>query len=173
MGMDVMGKSPVSETGEYFRNNVWWWRPLWKFCNIHHPDLVGEEPFSGFLNDGYGLDADGAARLGRALLEDVADGTAERFRQERLKQIAELPYTPCPHCGASGIRTDEVGQRQGMLDRELDPETAVLTGRSHGWCNGCDGVGSQEPNEWSYQFDVNNVNEFALFLIDSGGFAIW
>lgn len=24
MGMDVYGKAPSSQTGEYFRNNIWW-----------------------------------------------------------------------------------------------------------------------------------------------------
>ena len=30
MGFDVYGKDPDpgSGSGEYFRNNVWWWRPL-------------------------------------------------------------------------------------------------------------------------------------------------
>ena len=27
MGMDVYGLEPRKEKGEYFRNNVWWWRP--------------------------------------------------------------------------------------------------------------------------------------------------
>ena len=31
MGMDVSGMNPSSETGEYFRNNVWWWRHLWNY----------------------------------------------------------------------------------------------------------------------------------------------
>ena len=35
MGMDVYGKEPKNETGEYFRSNVWWWRRLWDFvCDI-------------------------------------------------------------------------------------------------------------------------------------------
>lgn len=28
MGMDLYGKKPLNPVGEYFRNNVWWWRPL-------------------------------------------------------------------------------------------------------------------------------------------------
>ena len=28
MGFDLSGLNPKNETGEYFRNNVWWWRPL-------------------------------------------------------------------------------------------------------------------------------------------------
>jgi hypothetical protein len=39
MGMDVYGKDAVSEKGEYFRNNVWYWRPLWNYCIEVAPDL--------------------------------------------------------------------------------------------------------------------------------------
>ena len=28
--------------GIYFRNNVWWWRPLWNYCYNIAPDLVGD-----------------------------------------------------------------------------------------------------------------------------------
>jgi hypothetical protein len=31
MGMDVYGKAPTVEEGKYFRNNLWWWRPLWTY----------------------------------------------------------------------------------------------------------------------------------------------
>ena len=31
MGMDVYGIAPEKEWGEYFRSNVWWWRPLWDY----------------------------------------------------------------------------------------------------------------------------------------------
>ena len=32
MGMDVFGKNPTDEKGAYFRNNVWFWHPLWDYC---------------------------------------------------------------------------------------------------------------------------------------------
>lgn len=28
MGFDIYGEKPDNDTGEYFRNNVWWWRPM-------------------------------------------------------------------------------------------------------------------------------------------------
>jgi hypothetical protein len=35
MGMDVYGTAPTSKTGEYFRNNVWWWSPLANYiCGV-------------------------------------------------------------------------------------------------------------------------------------------
>ena len=62
MGMDVSGKNPVSKTGSYFRNNCWWWRPLWRYCCVGGKDLIDKEPeIGGGYNDGCGLDANGAA----------------------------------------------------------------------------------------------------------------
>lgn len=51
MGMDVIGQSPVSERGEYFRNNVWWWHPLWEYCERLAPDLIPSDNL-GHYNDG-------------------------------------------------------------------------------------------------------------------------
>jgi hypothetical protein len=34
MGMDVYG-----ESGNYFRNNVWWWRPLANYCQAIAPHI--------------------------------------------------------------------------------------------------------------------------------------
>ena len=42
MGMDVFGLAPKEEKGEYFRNNVWWWRPLWDFV-AQIDELYSEE----------------------------------------------------------------------------------------------------------------------------------
>jgi hypothetical protein len=60
-----------------------------------------------------------------------------------------------------------------MPDKKLSDETAILTGRTHGWCNACDGVGTRENWALSYPFTVENVREWCDFLEDCGGFAIW
>jgi hypothetical protein len=60
----------------------------------------------------------------------------------------------------------------GQHNKELSPEVQILTGRTHGWCNGCDGVGTQEAWDLSYPFSVENVEEFARFLSECGGFSI-
>ena len=38
MGMDVYGRAPTSESGEYFRANVWSWHPIWNYCEVLAPD---------------------------------------------------------------------------------------------------------------------------------------
>ena len=40
MGMDVYGENPKNEKGEYFRNNVWWWRPLGDFVCSNYEEIA-------------------------------------------------------------------------------------------------------------------------------------
>ena len=172
MGMDVYGKAASAEHGQYFRNNVWYWRPLWGYICTEFSELAGDDPEMGHYNDGYGLDADDATRLGHALLDAVESGKTEQFRLDYLKELAELPRTDCPHCEATGIRSDSIGREAGMPDKALKPEISSLVGREFGWCNGCDGIGTQEHFAHHYPFEVENVKAFGEFLLASGGFEI-
>lgn len=171
MGMDVYGKDPKSKKGEYFRNNVWWWHPLWDYCLNIHGDICDRVEY-GHSNDGDGLDADEARTLGECLLADIDSGATSEYEDEYRKHLASLPVEDCPWCGATGIRTDEVGVKQGMPTAELEESTAILVGRNHGTCNACKGFGKQESWATNYPFSVENVREFAEFLLDCGGFEI-
>lgn len=170
MGMDVYGKNPSSEKGTYFRNNIWCWRPLWDYCVEVAPELCSD--LSGHTNDGDGLDEDGANMLAHILSDELWTGNTLAYQQKHADYVASLPRQDCTNCGATGIRTDSVGVNMGQPDRELDIEIQILTGRTHGWCNGCNGVGTQEHWEGSYPFSIENVANFADFLSYSGGFSI-
>lgn len=170
MGMDVFGKEPITETGEYFRNNVWWWRGLWDYCVKVAPELC--DNVSGQTNDGDGLDADGAIALAEKLQEQIDEGFTAKYEHDYNAWRASLPRVKCNICDGTGIRTDEVGIENGMPMKELAIEVQILTGRIHGWCNGCDGEGDKESFEASYPFSTENVQQFANFLTDSGGFSI-
>lgn len=72
-----------TNVGVYFRNNCWWWRPLWNFCGHHCPELIDEETYlSGHHNDGAGLNAEDSVKLGTKLLALIEDGTAEAHEKE-------------------------------------------------------------------------------------------
>ena len=99
MGMDVSGIKPVSETGVYFRNNCWWWRPLWHYCHTIAPELVDEETFkSGSYNNGTGLKSNDAAKLGVKLLALIEDGSTKQHEKEHLEYIESLPDENCNVC---------------------------------------------------------------------------
>jgi hypothetical protein len=171
MGMDVYGKNAKNEKGEYFRNNVWWWHPLWDYCLNVHGDIAGTVEY-GHSNDGDGLDADEAYALGMRLMKDIEDGFTAEYETQYRERLASLPRTDCQWCEGTGIRTDLIGVENGMPTKELDEDDAILLGRSHGWCNGCRGEGKNDAWEANYPFSVENVREFAEFLLNSGGFEI-
>lgn len=171
MGMDVYGVNATSETGTYFRRNVWGWRPLWQYVENNHPEIAGLVQYAQ-SNDGDGLDNADSIRLAALLLGDIQDGTTDKYIRARNHYLSQLERPSCDLCQGTGIRTDEVGVQQGMPEQELSPEMAALTGRTHGYCNACGGEGKKDAWETSYYLDRNDIKEFAAFLMDCGGFQI-
>ena len=131
MGMDVVGRKPANERGEYFRNNVWWWRPLWDYCVTVAPDLCAD--VNGHFNDGDGLNEDGATQLADILLREIELGLTKAHEAEYRDYIANLPRKSCAWCNGTGVRSDEVGVDLGFVNRKLDEATALIVGRTHGY----------------------------------------
>lgn len=171
MGMDVYGKNPKSEMGEYFRRNVWGWHPLWEYVEQVHPEIAELVKYA-HSNDGDGLGSQDSAKLGELLLDDYESGKAFQYVEERNKWLSELPLEDCNLCEATGIRADEIGIQNGMPERELSPEMKVVTGREVGYCNGCQGSGKETNWATNYYLEPDDVKEFGLFLKDCGGFEI-
>ena len=72
MGMDVYGKQPKSDEGEYFRANIWSWRPIHELiekANVLPQNMVEDMAF----NDGAGPDEHQALLLA-ASIENMIDG---------------------------------------------------------------------------------------------------
>ncbi|MCE4369721.1 hypothetical protein [Xanthomonas hortorum] len=154
MGMDVYGKAPVSERGTYFRNNVWWWHPLWRYCEEMAPDLIPDDNL-GHSNDGWGLDGEEAVALADRLAAALASGATGRYAKRYQETLDALPLEPCTICDASGHRAEP-------------PQT----GPGPRLCNGCNGTGKVPNFATHYPFSAENVREFEAFLRDSGGFSI-
>jgi hypothetical protein len=55
MGMDVVGRKPDAKSGEYFRANVWSWRPIHDLIIELCSDLLDDEMLKSFaFNAGAG-----------------------------------------------------------------------------------------------------------------------
>lgn len=153
MGMDVDGRAPVSKVGEYFRNSVWYWRPLWDYCHQIAPELIDDELHrAGHCNDGAGLNAKRSVALADKLQEEIRTGRCSIYANDRAARLEGIPDEDCPHCHGTGTRHD------------LGPSRP---------CNACEGKGHRRPYDTYYGFDVDNVQKFAAFLRDSGGFKIY
>lgn len=171
MGMDVYGKAAKSEVGEYFRRNVWGWRPLWEYVELNHPEAV-ELVEHGYSNSGDGLGARGSKKLAKLLMEDYTSGRVAQYVEERNRMLSELPFEKCDLCAGTGIRTDEIAKSSKMHLKVLDPDVAIIVGRTKGWCNACNGVGKRENFATSYYLEDVDIKEFAEFLAECGGFEI-
>ncbi len=153
MGMDVLGQAPFSERGEYFRNNVWWWHPLWEYCERLAPDLIPSDNL-GHYNDGWGLDGPASLELANRLAAALQSGQVEQYAQDYAGFLAALPDEPCTTCAGTGKRAG--------------PHTDARTLP----CNGCEGTGRRPHFATHYPFSAENVREFEVFLRDCGGFSI-
>lgn len=175
MGMDVIGLKPATPAGEYFRRNVWRWRPLAEIVCTLEPELTAACRY-WHSNDADGLDAETSKVLSDALQHAVATGRVQRLVAARDKRIAKLPRRQCSHCSGTGIRCDEVGIEHGQPDRIIGPDTGATPDHPRfgqtGWCNGCAGYGNNEALEANYHVTVDDVGEFADFLAACGGFEI-
>ena len=136
--------------GVYFRNNVWWWSPLWNYCYAVADDLISEELFnSGHSNSGAGLDAYNSERLGQRLLEEINNGKTIEYQAQYQQYLDDIPDDDCLICN---------NNNHGH-NKKKD-------------CRRCDGKGTSTNFNKHYPFDVDNVKDFAEFCLESGGFEI-
>jgi hypothetical protein len=154
MGFDLTGRNPKDERGEYFRNNAWWWRMLSYYVRLKCKSSMTKAEYNGYWdsNDGQVISKRSSERIGKKLFALINSGDTEKFRKEYYDTINALPMVECNICKGKGKRNDKIVK---------------------GKCNGCDGKGVVKDWDTNYYFDVKNVNNFAIFSINSGGFEIW
>jgi hypothetical protein len=136
--------------GVYFRNNVWWWRPLWDYCKGVCPNIITEEKWEeGHHNSGCSFTEEEAIEIGDMLNEQLSKGFTIEYEASYKQWQHDLPQNVCSNCN---------NNNRGNTKKK---DCAV--------CNTTGFV-----NDWnkSYPFNTENVKEFAEFCINSGGFKI-
>ena len=88
---DEMGRRD-SETGGYFRANVWWWRQLWNFtCNVCDEVLEEWQKEAGDTNEGIEIDEETCAKMLPLMKEAVKDGSAMEYQKTVTEYIESAP----------------------------------------------------------------------------------
>jgi len=68
MGFDLIGLEPKNEKGDYFRNNIWWWKRLWWFnCEVCKDILNENDMAGGYFNNGHIITKEKAAGISERL----------------------------------------------------------------------------------------------------------
>ena len=72
--------------GVYFRNNVWWWRPLWMYVCASCEDILTEEDMSkGTWNDGHKISKTKSKRIAARLRKLIKSMKEEGFDENKLR----------------------------------------------------------------------------------------
>jgi len=155
MGFDVYGK----RKNTYFRNNVWYWKPLWDYV-AETCDLTEEEYEAGLSNDSKFISKATADGIAETLFTELSENRTQTFDLKYKKRIKNLPLVPCKLCGGSGIRNDKYHKGKcNVCNTERTRLEGIPIGKELQW-------------EASYPFAVDNVEEFAEFCRESDGFEI-
>jgi len=149
---DAYFKWQQDTKGSYFRNNVWWWRPLWKYVCTTCGDILSDRDMErGSYNDGHLIVSSKASKLSDRLQSLIDSGEVKKYADAYKKHLESLPKKKCWLCKGTGKRND----------------MEVKDG-----CNSCSGTGFTDDEDKSYPFNEENVQEFAWFCAASGGFEI-
>jgi hypothetical protein len=153
------GTTRQSREGEYFRNNCWWWHPLADYVRQVASDIADNCRYWD-TNDSDGLGAADALELAARLQAEIDSGRCEHYARAFAAKQEMTPNERCEICEGTGRRKPTYEAGAGDL----------VTGVK---CNGCGGEGWIRPFSTWGRFNVQNVQNFVVFLRGCGGFAIW
>lgn len=154
---ELKEKWETENPGIYFRNNVWFWRPLWSYvCAVCEDVMTNEEQLAGTDNSGNEVSESTVERMVEKLVIEIALENHIKHEKEYKKQISELPKEECNTCEGTGKRREAPEVGAGDIK-----------------CNGCDGKGEKESWATHYPFSAENVEAFVNFLSESGGIQVY
>jgi hypothetical protein len=152
--------------GSYFRNNVWWWRPLWSFTCDHCADFLTEDDMNGgCYNDSYIITEDKAVAIAKRLKEALEEPETQVYLDNHMKAM------------------EKAKKHNEMIEQEkkaLDEIAVAITGNK-------DVAPIDYPKDLKKKFDElmdkrdwassypisrENIEHFAEFAEQSGGFSI-
>jgi hypothetical protein len=151
--------------GDYFRNNVWWWRPLWNFVCESCDDFLTERDISkGFYNDGKKISKTKSLKIAKRLSKLIADGTVDKFERESTLAIARAEA----HNKEVRKEMDTISDACQKKHGEMKAPAYYPEPYKTQWNN------AYAKEDWtsSYPFYTSNVKDFAEFCSQSGGFEI-
>ena len=146
--------------GHYFRNNVWWWRPLAYLIEDKCKDFLTEaQRKSLHYNDGKKYPDKIALKIADRLQEVLDSGELLKLKEEHDQEMQKAKkHNDIIESKMKAI----VDAHNGVAPKDLPKEDFT------NWRE------LQKQKNWadSYPFDVDNVKEFIVFARCSGGFSI-
>ena len=166
MGFDLYSLgNHKTEKGEYFRNNVWWWRRLAEFV-CEHTGVIEEKNKPLWQSNGrHEVSQEQAKQIANQLKALISNGTVAKGIKECEEDMKKAEEN-----------NRHVNKLHEMLRKKVEAETGEknLAPRDYP---------KDDHDTWSwiqakydyaseYPFTLENVNEFIEFCEESNGFRI-
>ncbi len=151
--------------GDYFRSNVWWWRPLASYV-INYTGCVDENDAEMWsTNDGHEVDHETAQQIHNQLQVLIESGHTQKFQDdyEKERKIAEEHNDKVEK---------ELKKFCKSVEKKLGKTNVAPMNFPKADKDKWDEIWNSRKWSASYPFSVENVKEFAEFCRFSGGFKI-
>ena len=162
---EAKDKYEDENVGEYFRNNVWWWRKLAIYVYEYTGEIAEKDYGEWHMNNGHQVDEDTAIRIANSLDLLIHKGHTAEVEKEVNEAMKEAE-----------VHNAKIEKKMEALKQEV----IKLTGNENlapadypelqkkKW----DKLYAERSWSDSYPFSVENVQRFADFCRQSGGFEI-
>jgi len=150
--------------GSYFRNNVWWWRPLWNFVTITCDDILTEKDVErGSYNDGHKISKTKSRRIAARLKKCDKEGVLESYETSFMEEVKKAEK-----------HNKKIAIKMGTLRKRVKSDVGDLVPANYPQPYKRQFEKLQNAERWGghYPFHAENVREFTKFCENSGGFEI-
>ena len=158
-------KFETENPGHYFRNNVWWWRPLANYVlQLMGNEFTEDEQRSWHHNDGFEVSEEQARKIADRLEQELKTNrvkTVEGFYKEKMKKAS--------------AKNKVLEKKRNELEKivwEKTGEKLAPVKYPEPFKKQWEDIQNQYDWEASYPFSEANVIDFMRFCRESGGFQI-
>jgi len=153
--------------GYYFRNNVWWWRPLADFVLwLADKEFTTDKDREGWHNNGgYRVDEKKAKFIAELLEASIDEGIAKRMEDENKRKMKKAKL----HNLEVAKKHDEL---QKIVKERTGKDNLVPADYPEPFNSQWNDIQKMTDYGAHYPFSVENVKDFAKFCRESGGFEI-
>ena len=163
--VSAMEKFESENKGFYFRNNVWWWRPLAQYIIEQTKVITDQKKIEGFsYNDGIEISKEEAIQIAKQLKHLIKTGHTKKYEEEYM-----LAYKKAELHNKKVQK--ELDSFQKAMDKKHGKDIAPKDYPKEDY-EKWNAIYSKKDFNGGYPFSERNVKEFAEFAEQSGGFQI-
>lgn len=163
--VSAMEKFESENKGFYFRNNVWWWRPLAQYIIEQTKVITDQKKIEGFsYNDGIEISKEEAIQIAKQLKHLIKTGHTKKYEEEYM-----LAYKKAELHNKKVQK--ELDSFQKAMDKKHGKDIAPKDYPKEDY-EKWNAIYSKKDFNGGYPFSEKNVKEFAEFAEQSGGFQI-